>query len=130
MKIIYDLREIEEKLYNAIDPYEVPAVMQILDELPDAEGGDLISRQAAIEKAEMLFKTLSKETVDMMGIGFNHAVADAIAILKNLPSADPQIVSCRDCQNWDGDGHWCGYFDSFTRSEDFCSKSVRCSCED
>ena len=35
MKIIYDLKEIEGKLYDAIDPYEVPAVMQILDELAE-----------------------------------------------------------------------------------------------
>ena len=61
---------------------------------------DLISRQVAIEKAEMLFKTLSKETVDMMGIGYNHAIADNIAILKNLPSAEPQIVHCGECKHW------------------------------
>ena len=53
---------------------------------------DLISRQAAIEKVEMLFKTLSKEYVDMMGIGYNHAVSDNIAILKNLPAAEPKWI--------------------------------------
>ena len=58
---------------------------------------DLIYRQAAIEKVEMLFKTLSKEYVDMMGIGYNHAVSDSLAILKNLPSAEPEITRCHEC---------------------------------
>lgn len=53
---------------------------------------DTISRQAAIEKSEMLFKELKKDTVDMMGIGYNHAVADNIGILKNLPSAEAEEV--------------------------------------
>lgn len=35
---------------------------------------DTIYRQVAIEKSEMLFKELKKGTVDMMGIGYNHAV--------------------------------------------------------
>lgn len=53
---------------------------------------DLISRQAAIEISEMLFKELKKDTVDMMGIGYNHAVSDSIAILKNLPTAEPHWI--------------------------------------
>ena len=94
---------------------------------------DLISRQAAIEKAEMLFKTLSKETVDMMGIGFNHAVADAIAILKNLPSAEPQIVHCAECKWWGDarsiafpDNHICFLHMCFsTTAIDYCSGGER-----
>lgn len=54
---------------------------------------DLISRQAAIDTAEMLFKDLRKDEVDMMGIGYNHAVSDSIAILKNLPTAEPEWIS-------------------------------------
>ena len=37
MKIIYDLEEIEEELYDKIDPYEVSGVMLILKGLPEIE---------------------------------------------------------------------------------------------
>ena len=53
---------------------------------------DLISRQEAIDTAEMLFKDLRKDEVDMMGIGYNHAVSDNIAILKNLPTVEPRWI--------------------------------------
>lgn len=53
---------------------------------------DTIYRQAAINTAEMLFKDLRKDEVDMMGIGYNHAVSDSIAILKNLPTAEPRWI--------------------------------------
>ena len=60
--------------------------------------GDLIRRTAAIEISELLFKELSKDTVDMMSIGYNCAIADIIANLKNMPSAQ-QIVRCVDCKS-------------------------------
>lgn len=46
---------------------------------------DLISRQAAIEEAKTLFEPSNYGY--MIGVGYNHAVADCIAILNNLPSA-------------------------------------------
>ena len=51
---------------------------------------DLISRQAAIEAMELLIKDLRKDAVDIMNFGhnYNHGVADAIATLKHLPSAE------------------------------------------
>lgn len=51
---------------------------------------DLISRQAAIDATALLIKDLRKDTVDIMNFGhnYNHGVADAIATLKHLPSAE------------------------------------------
>ena len=48
----------------------------------------LIDADALIEKADYLFKSRNTETVDFMRIGYNHAVADVIAIAKNIPTAD------------------------------------------
>lgn len=48
---------------------------------------DTISRQAAIEKTEMLYRDASDD-VSYMLIGYNHALSDMRAILKSLPSAE------------------------------------------
>lgn len=48
----------------------------------------LVDADALIEKADYLFKSINTETVDFMQIGYNHAVADVIAIAKNIPTAD------------------------------------------
>ena len=54
---------------------------------------DLISRQSAIDATELLIKDLRKDTVDVMNFGhnYNHGVADAIATIKHLPSAERWI---------------------------------------
>ena len=49
---------------------------------------DLISRQAAIEKMDCLFSPT--DDTNYMRIGYNHAVADGMAIIRNLPSAQPE----------------------------------------
>ena len=41
-----------------------------------------------IDKCDCLFKETDTETVNFMRIGYNHAVADTIAIARNLPTAD------------------------------------------
>lgn len=50
---------------------------------------NLISRQAAIEKTEMLYRDAGDD-VSYMLIGYNHALADVQAIFKFLPSAQPE----------------------------------------
>ena len=56
---------------------------------------DLISRQAAIEKTEMLYRDAKDDTSYML-IGYNHALSDMRAILKSLPSTQPD----RPEQRW------------------------------
>ena len=48
---------------------------------------DLIDRQAAIEKTEMLYRDVRDDTSYML-IGYNHALSDMRAILKALPTVD------------------------------------------
>lgn len=65
---------------------------------------DTISRQAAIDAMELLIKDLRKDAVDIMNFGhnYNHGVADAIATLKHLPSAERRGRWIYD--EWKG---WC-----------------------
>lgn len=50
---------------------------------------DLISRQAAIDKADSLYRDTKNDECYMI-TGYNHAISDIRAILKSLPSAQPE----------------------------------------
>ena len=58
---------------------------------------DLISRQAAIDKADSLYRDTKNDECYMI-TGYNHAISDIRAILKSLPSAQPE--RCEDCGNF------------------------------
>ena len=50
---------------------------------------DLISRQAAIDKADSLYRDTKNDECYMI-TGYNHAISDIRAILKSFPSAQPE----------------------------------------
>lgn len=52
---------------------------------------DLISRQAAIDKADSLYRDTKNDECYMI-TGYNHAISDIRAILKSLPSAQPELI--------------------------------------
>ena len=58
---------------------------------------DLISRQAAMER-------LMAQNVIMDGSeyhnGFNAGVNRAQEVIRNLPTAQPKIIHCKDCEHW------------------------------
>lgn len=58
---------------------------------------DLISRQAAIDKADSLYRDTKNDECYMI-TGYNHAISDIRAILKSLPSAQPeqQWIPCSE----------------------------------
>lgn len=51
----------------------------------------LIDADALIEKTDCLFKDLNS-TEDYMGIGYNHGVADCMAIIKNISTIEAEPV--------------------------------------
>ena len=48
---------------------------------------------------------------------------DVIEVLKSLPSAQPDIVKCKDCVNRDND--WCYYHGITIEVDDYCSYGER-----
>ena len=51
---------------------------------------------------------------------------DTIADLLDYPAADVRpVVLCRDCQYFENDCGWCGYFDIGMNVNDFCSHGKR-----
>lgn len=61
----------------------------------------------------------------------SHAVRkEAVEIIEDLcikdaPTVDAvEVVRCKDCENWDGEEHWCSIRDSYGwdyKPNDFCS---------
>lgn len=82
---------------------------------------DLIDRQAAIDIASDLRSCISVD-------GYWAWVER----LKRLPSAQPEIIRCKDCENLQTDWiphlpdrHYCGVMDSMMKEDDFCSYAER-----
>lgn len=88
---------------------------------------DLIERQAAIEAVR------NCKILDVKNLLIDKA--EAMTNLMMLPSAQPEIVRCKDCKWWDfapdntmlPDWHRCRWYGGrlHTRYEDFCSRGER-----
>ena len=113
---------------------------------------DLISRQAAIdaldEQIEQCDKALSSFDISMRdGFAVKVERASLVAFretLEYLPSAEPEIIQCKDCKHWmpyewmfsevwqsqniddyPEDEISCNYCDVHMKSSDFCSYAER-----
>ena len=94
---------------------------------------DLISRQAAIDELKehrALYCDNTPDTFSKLSYAEKSRVDEldtAIATLVNLPSAQPEIIRCKDCRknpNWEWVG--CPMTGKDTRKpDDFCSYAER-----
>ena len=90
-------------------------------DVPDINVGELISRQSAIDVVQNRHMMLSKEKVLL------------INDLEKLPSAEPQIIRCKDCKNWDTtwtndfspNYHYCPMVDGVRKEDWFCADAER-----
>ena len=76
-------------------------------------GTDLISRQAAIDAARDWYEGLICGSFK----GLEKR-------LQSLPSAQPEIIRCKDCKHWDG-VDTCDVIDAPVWDNDFCSMAER-----
>lgn len=85
---------------------------------------DLISRQAAIDE---VLRMVNEHKGDRFGGELLHYTG-VVAILDCLPSAQPEIVHCKDCKHWKN-SHLCeclsrhGSFD--TKENFYCGYAER-----
>lgn len=90
---------------------------------------DLISRQAAIDaKMEFLNPNVKRDTKEqtehdrVFAEGWNACNSHWIKEMENLPSAQPEITRCKDCEHWTNDD--CPF--AWGKVEDaFCSYAER-----
>lgn len=77
---------------------------------------DLISRQAAIDALRLIPYDLGKRELE-----------DAIKAVEQLPSAQPEIIHCCECQHWK-QGELvdkCGLLDCYADADCYCAWAVR-----
>lgn len=84
---------------------------------------DLISRQAAIDA---LWEIRQKEILDGRRFHNHCSLSTAVDVIKDLPSAQPEIIRCKDCKWNMGD---CCVFETYAASDfdenGFCSNAER-----
>ena len=78
---------------------------------------DLISRQAAIDA---LYDWSEHSMTDAEAWHIKQVIGD----IKSLPSAQPEIIRCKDCKHWDG-VDTCDVIDAPVWDNDFCSMVER-----
>ena len=89
-------------------------IEELRAKLKASQTGDLISRQAAIDAIEVYFN------------GLPVAVhTDMIAMIHRLPSAQPEIIRCKDCVWWKDEDctNPVGMF--LPDEDDYCSCATR-----
>lgn len=104
---------------------------------------DLIDRQAAIDATEIFIKDCNPEHfvghpnfieyMDSVGIqsfgrwqyanGFNMGLTAAEVVIKKLPSAQSEVVRCKDCKHRYGKA--CDFADFWLKDDDYCSRGER-----
>ena len=89
---------------------------------------DLIDRQAAIDAIESHIRTAEEPyQLSQTEKVLNHAFEIAASCVYNLPSAQPEIVRCKDCK-WFGDiGCAIRIYDNTDKpsKDDYCSFAER-----
>jgi len=91
--------------------------------------GDLISRLDAIDEVEDTDWYHQNKKGEMVH-GANpsdhqawYKAEDIYKVLESLPSADPEIIRCKDCRRYNG--RPCGLVNWYNGKEDFCSRAER-----
>lgn len=87
---------------------------------------DLILRQAAIDAIKALWN-------DAPSAQHVSAMFDCEDVIRALPSAQPEIIHCRDCKNWDKtwtnnflpNYHYCPMVDGVRKDNFYCADAER-----
>ena len=93
---------------------------------------DLIERQKAIDALDVLCQEHryripgKRETYSQYNEAWQDALDRAEGAIGNLPSAQPEIIRCRECKNWRED-HTCREHSlvSPMMAYEFCSRAER-----
>ena len=86
---------------------------------------DLINRQATIDEINLRRKVCADK--------WQEGLRMALYVLVAMPSAQPKIIQCKDCKNWDitweNNGaknyHYCPLIDKMRHGDWFCADAER-----
>ena len=93
---------------------------------------DLIDRQAAITLPVMPKEHREYQTHNLDD-AYEQGWFDLQECIENLPSAQPEIIRCKDCENYQtdwqplsfDDGHYCAMVDTIMPYDGFCHMGER-----
>lgn len=93
---------------------------------------DLIDRQAAIDAIQAAY-IYTDGGEDKNAVWTNVGLTNALHIMQDLPSAQPEIVRCEDCKNWDTtwqndwakNYHYCPLIDGTRNGDWYCADAER-----
>lgn len=85
-------------------------------EIPNSS--DTISRKAAIE-------ALYSQREKSGNIWVRTAITNCVEAIEQLPPAEPQIIMCQHCKEFDENHHYCTLHDMEMSLTDFCSYAER-----
>ena len=141
------LERLQDPDYYQITSEAFDAIQMAIDAL--SADGDTISRKAAIDAlvAETIY---TEEELREYYEANSHrnewvnGIYEAIEAIKQLPSAQPEIIRCKDCKHWipydwmfsevwqsrnindyPEDEIGCNYCDMAMKANDFCSRAER-----
>ena len=78
---------------------------------------DLISRQDAIKA--VTYGALSSATLFGRSDAGMTALRETVRAIEQLPSAQPEIIRCKDCKHWNKSELLCVKWDYYISNEDF-----------
>lgn len=92
---------------------------------------DLIDRQAAIERIVSIRPSTPKQSDYSHGVDVGLAMA--MVAIKEQPSAQPEIIRCRECKNWETSWksnwgpnyHYCPMIDQIPTGDFYCADAER-----
>ena len=85
---------------------------------------DLISRQQALNVIERMRAYIGHNMERAVGVAFIEILDDVGEDIGRLPSAQPEIIRCKDCKYWVG-VDTCDVIDAPVWDNDFCSMAER-----
>ena len=97
----------------------------------DTNVGDMVSRQAAIDALDVLcqehrYKIPGKwETYSQYNEAWQDALDRAEGAIGNLPSAQHEIIRCRDCKEYYAHDHRCRWWNHGTNEAGWCYGAER-----
>lgn len=94
---------------------------------------DLIERQQPIDRINKKLAEVYRYPKTEYAEGYVNACKAARQMISEIPSAQPELIRCKDCKNWDTtwtndfapNYHYCPMVDGTRKSDFYCADAER-----
>ena len=111
----------------------MPAILRGRAIKENVDMDELISKRAVIEAIEKARANVGHNLERSIGESIIEILDDVGRDVNRLPPAEPQIIRCKDCKNWDTtwtndfspNYHYCPMVDGVRKEDWFCADAER-----